>query len=120
MAKKPFGGKSLPPKRSVLSPKEAPKLKAPGEKARRPPRVAASGAFGEPGAEPDLVDLDGLNYDPDRAELQESAGSEPEQDSPGDESILEQEEAYEGISSEQLPSEKDANHGKSGPKDKAD
>lgn len=42
----------------------------------------------------------------DADEVQGLAGTEPAQDSPGDDAVLEQEELYEGLSSDQMPSEK--------------
>jgi hypothetical protein len=47
-----------------------------------------------------------LEPDEDPSEVQPKADSEPGQDSPGDSALLEQEELYEGISSEELPSDK--------------
>jgi hypothetical protein len=47
-----------------------------------------------------------VELEKDDAELQSQAGSDPTQDSPGDDAILEQEELYEGLASNRLPSEK--------------
>lgn len=44
--------------------------------------------------------------DPDPSEVSDDVDSRPELDSPGGEGQLQQEEAYEGISSDTLPSEK--------------
>ena len=57
--------------------------------------------------EAEAVGLDGLKppeADPD--EVQQASSGDPEQDSPADDAVLEQEELYEGISSESLPSGK--------------
>ena len=43
--------------------------------------------------------------DPDPSEVSEDIDSRPESDSPGGEGQLQQEEAYEGISSDSVPSE---------------
>jgi hypothetical protein len=53
-----------------------------------------------------LVGLDSLDPEKDDSEVADAESSEPPADSPGDEALLEQEEAYEGISSERVPSEK--------------
>ena len=42
----------------------------------------------------------------DPAEVAEKESSEPTLDSPGDDAVLEQEELYEGINSDSLPSSK--------------
>ena len=61
---------------------------------------------GAPPAGVRRVGLDSLEPAPDSAELSVEAGSEPGADSPGDASLLEQEEQYLGIASDQLPSDK--------------
>ena len=70
-------------------------------------------AFGLEPAEPsgppkgiELLGLESLEGEADDAEVAESASSDPEDDSPGDDALLEQEELYEGISSESRPSGK--------------
>jgi hypothetical protein len=58
----------------------------------------------------ELVALDGLDGALDGDEVSERLGSEPEQDSPGDTAVLEQEEFYEGISSDGEPDAKRKDH----------
>jgi hypothetical protein len=53
-----------------------------------------------------FVDLQDLEPEEDPSEVQTAAASDPGQDSPGDDAVLEQEELYEGIASERMPSEK--------------
>jgi len=55
-----------------------------------------------------IVGLEALEPAPDPGELSETLETDPESDSPGDESILEQEEQYLGISSPSLPSDRAA------------
>ena len=52
------------------------------------------------------VGLEALDPEPDDAEISINERDEPALDSPGDDALLEQEELYEGISSEELPSKK--------------
>jgi hypothetical protein len=54
----------------------------------------------------EFVGLASVELKKDDAEVQAKAGSDPASDSPGDDAILEQEELYEGLSSDRLPSEK--------------
>jgi hypothetical protein len=54
----------------------------------------------------EVVGLERADPAPDSGELSESEASDPALDSPGDEGLLEQEEQYEGISSERAPSER--------------
>jgi len=58
----------------------------------------------------ELLPLEGLEPSVDDSELAEVQGSEPEQDSPGDTAVLEQEELYEGISSDREPDSKRKGH----------
>jgi hypothetical protein len=61
-----------------------------------------------PGAGEDIVfvGLEALEPEADASELAGSASDDPGQDSPGDDAVLEQEELYEGLSSDELPSGK--------------
>ena len=76
-------------------------------------RINADGVNGNgPGpmdapAGTEFVGLEQLDPEADDNEVQDAAGSEPEMDSPGDNAVLDQEELYEGISSERMPSEKE-------------
>ena len=54
----------------------------------------------------EFEELDVLDPKADPAEIQPGVHTEPEDDSPGDSALLEQEELYEGIASDQMPSEK--------------
>jgi hypothetical protein len=56
--------------------------------------------------ERELVGLDKLDPEKDGSEVADVASSDPPEDSPGDEALLEQEEIYEGISSDRTPSDK--------------
>ena len=56
--------------------------------------------------EGELLGLEALDPAADDAEVPAGEGKDPGQDSPGDVGVLAQEELYEGISSESLPSEK--------------
>jgi hypothetical protein len=58
----------------------------------------------------ELVPLERLEGRADEDEVSQTQGSEPEQDSPGDTAVLEQEELYEGISSDEEPDEKRKGH----------
>jgi hypothetical protein len=58
----------------------------------------------------ELVPLEGLDGPADGDEVSESQGSDPAQDSPGDTAVLEQEELYEGISSDGEPDAKRKDH----------
>lgn len=58
----------------------------------------------------ELLPLESLEPAADESEVAETAGSEPEQDSPGDTAVLEQEELYEGISSGSEPDGKREGH----------
>ena len=58
----------------------------------------------------ELVRLEGPEGPADEDEVSEIQGSQPEQDSPGDTAVLEQEELYEGISSDGEPDEKRKGH----------
>jgi len=76
-------------------------------------RKSADKNFGleppEPAGPPEgveLVDLANLEPEADAAELSDHVSTDPETDSPGDDAILEQEELYEGISSQDQPSGK--------------
>jgi hypothetical protein len=63
--------------------------------------------------EPDgveLLPLESAEGAADGDEVSGTQGSEPEQDSPGDSAVLEQEELYEGISSDGEPDEKRKGH----------
>lgn len=53
----------------------------------------------EPPEGVEWVPLEGLDGPGDDDEVGERQGSQPEQDSPGDDALLSQEELYEGISS---------------------
>lgn len=57
-----------------------------------------------------LVSLEDLDGAPDEDEVSGRQASEPEQDSPGDSAVLEQEELYEGISSAGEPDAKRKDH----------
>ena len=54
----------------------------------------------------EFVELDVLDPKSDPAEVQPGVHSDPTEDSPGDSALLEQEELYEGIESDRMPSEK--------------
>jgi hypothetical protein len=56
--------------------------------------------------DPEFVGLDKLDIKTDDSELPIAEVSDAASDAPGDDAILEQEELYEGISSETLPSDK--------------
>jgi hypothetical protein len=58
----------------------------------------------------ELLPLESLDGAADEDEVSEIQGSEPEQDSPGDTAVLEQEELYEGISSAGEPDAKRKDH----------
>jgi hypothetical protein len=64
---------------------------------------------GEPSEAPDgieFVGLEKLEPEEDPAELSSRENEEPEQDSPGDDAVLDQEERYLGLSSDSMPSAK--------------
>jgi hypothetical protein len=54
----------------------------------------------------EFVGLDALEAQADPSELALDSASDPVADEPGDDAILVQEELYDGISSDQLPSSK--------------
>jgi len=54
---------------------------------------------------PERVGLESLDPVADDSEVKDEESSDPESDSPGDDALLEQEELYEGISSERMPGE---------------
>lgn len=59
--------------------------------------------------EGDPENLEKLAGGTDKSEIGDDMVSDAASDSPGDDAILEQEEIYEGISSDSLPSEKTKN-----------
>jgi hypothetical protein len=54
----------------------------------------------------EFVGLEALDPAADESEVSGSDADEPGMDSPGDDAVLEQEELYEGISSDEMPSRK--------------
>ncbi|MGH7442468.1 MAG: hypothetical protein ACREKE_07345 [bacterium] len=54
----------------------------------------------------EMVSLDALEPQTDASEISKQQMSDPTADSPGDNAILEQEELYEGISSDIAPSKR--------------
>ena len=70
----------------------------------RPDPDAAEPSEAPEGVE--FVDLEKLEPEEDASELSAVESGEPEQDSPGDDAVLDQEELYMGLSSDSMPSGK--------------
>ena len=80
--------------------------KAVMKKTSKPPKTQTGGRLvsADEAGVVGLDDVDAPEADPD--EVQAEAGDAPEQDAPADDAVREQEEYYEGMSSESLPSGK--------------